>query len=214
LPQARRIPLSRRSHIIGFQALPNGTASHESALERDFVTLTSFSNPAAIIRSQPVTIAFDDEGFRRRYTPDFLVTCETSAELVEVKYEHDLKTQWKRLHPAFRAAEHWASTHHATFRVITERDIRGSLLDNAKRLLPLRALPVDAKMAMLALTRAHTLSPATFRTLLPALPDRRLALATLWRLIARGRLLKTSYTRRHHRLTSHRDSAESLRSCA
>jgi hypothetical protein len=112
LPQARRIPLSRRSHIIGFQALPNGTASHESALERDFVTLTSFSDPAAIIRSQPVTIAFDDEGFRRRYTPDFLVTCETSAELVEVKYEHDLKTQWKRLHPAFRAAEHWASTHH------------------------------------------------------------------------------------------------------
>jgi hypothetical protein len=75
-------------------ALPNGTASHESALERDFVTLTSFSDPAAMIRSQPVTIAFDDEGFRRRHTPDFLVTCETSAELVEVKYEHDLKTQW------------------------------------------------------------------------------------------------------------------------
>jgi hypothetical protein len=110
LPQARRIPLSRRSHIIGFQVLPNGTASHESALERDFVTLTSFSNPAAIIRSQPVTIGFDEEGFP------------------------------------------------------------------------------DAKMAMLALTRAHTLSPATFRTLLAALPDRSRALATLWRLIARGQL--------------------------
>jgi hypothetical protein len=188
LSQARRIPLSRRSHIIGFQVLPNGTASHESALERDFVTLTSSSNPAAIIRSQPVTIGFDEEGFRRRYTPDFLVTWETNAELAEVKYEHDLQAQWMRLHPAFRAAEHWAATHHATFRVITERGIRGGLLNNAKRLLPLRAVPLDAKMAILALTRAHTLSPATFRTLLAALPDRSHALATLWRLIARGQL--------------------------
>jgi hypothetical protein len=188
LPQARRIPLSRRSHIIGFQALPSGTALHESALERDFATLTSFSNPAAIIHSQPVTIAFDDEGFRRRYTPDFLVTYPTSAELVEVKYESDLKAQWKRLDPAFHAAYQWAAAHNATFRVMTERDSRGGLLNNAKRLLPLRTLPLDAKTAMLALTHAHTLSPATFRTLLAALPNRSLALATLWRLIAREQL--------------------------
>jgi hypothetical protein len=188
LPQARRIPLSRRSHIIGFQALSSGTALHESALERDFVTLTSFLNPAAIIRSQPVTIAFDDEGLRRRYTPDFLVTYPTNVELVEIKYVSDLKTQWTRLDPAFHAAKHWAASRKATFRVMTEHDIRGRLLNNAKRLLPLRTLPLDTKMAMLALTRAHTLSPLTFRTLLAALPNRSLALATIWRLIARGRL--------------------------
>jgi hypothetical protein len=38
----RRIPLSHRSHVIGFQALAMGVDEHESALERDFVTLADF----------------------------------------------------------------------------------------------------------------------------------------------------------------------------
>jgi hypothetical protein len=59
-PTARQIPLSHRSHIIGFQPLANGTAAHESTLERDFVTLTSFADPTAIIVSQPITLHFED----------------------------------------------------------------------------------------------------------------------------------------------------------
>jgi hypothetical protein len=132
-PQARRIPLSRRSHIIGFQSLPTGAAPHESALERDFVTLTSFLRPSAVIRSQPVTIVFEDGKRRRRYTPDFLVRDSAGAELVEVKYEQDLKAHQNTLTPAFEAAEDWARERYISFRVATERDIRGSLLDNAKR---------------------------------------------------------------------------------
>ena len=69
----RRIPLSRRSHIIGFQPLPTGTVEHESALERDFVLLTLFDDPAVRVRSQPVTLNFVHEGRQRRYTPDYLV---------------------------------------------------------------------------------------------------------------------------------------------
>jgi transposase len=38
----RRIPLSRRSHVVGFQVVGNRLTHHESALERDFVTLTPF----------------------------------------------------------------------------------------------------------------------------------------------------------------------------
>ena len=38
----RRIPLSRRSHVTGFQPARSGAVDHESALERDFVTLTRF----------------------------------------------------------------------------------------------------------------------------------------------------------------------------
>lgn len=187
-PQARRIPLSRRSHIIGFQALPTGVAFHESALERDFVTVTSFLEPSAIIRSQPVTIVFEDCGLRRRYTPDFLVQYAAGAELIEVKYEQDLKVQQVRLAPAFQAAEHWARERDDVFRVVTEGDIRGCMLDNAKRLLPLRSLPMDAKAAMLVLTRAHSLRRPTFSALVAAVPDRSLALATIWCLIARRTL--------------------------
>lgn len=187
--QARRIPLSRRSHIIGFQSLWTGAARHESALERDFVTLTSFVEPSVVIHSQPVTIVFEDCGRRRRYTPDFLVERAAGPEVIEIKYEQDLRAQRATLEPAFRAAEHWARERHAPFRVLTDRDIRGCLLDNAKRLLPLRALPLDARAAILVLTHAHTLKRATFRALIMAIPDRRLALATIWRLIARASLL-------------------------
>ena len=54
----RRIPLSHRSHITGFQTLPvSGLTEHESALERDFVALTTFRDAAARIISQPITLS-------------------------------------------------------------------------------------------------------------------------------------------------------------
>src|SRR5262245_55781455 len=100
-----------------------GTVAHESTLERDLVILTSFLNSAAIITSQPVTIAFETGRVRRRYTPDFLVQCPGTVELIEVKYTYDLQAHSSQLEPAFEAATRWAQAHCATFRVITERDI-------------------------------------------------------------------------------------------
>jgi TnsA endonuclease-like protein len=189
-PPARRIPLSRRSHITGFQPLKTGTAEHESTLERDFVTLTAFVHPTAVITSQPVTLAFTDRAVRRRYTPDFLVRQASAGanELIEVKYECDLHENWATLKPGFEAAQRWAEENHAAFRVLTDCDIRGPVLQNAKRLLPLRAAPLDTRMAMLALTQAHAMQRPTFGALLATLPDRASALATMWRLIARGAL--------------------------
>jgi hypothetical protein len=187
----RRIPLSRRSHIIGFQPLATGIADHESLLERDFVTLTSFLHPSASITAQPVTLSFRDGAKARRYTPDFLVSgLLTSSELVEVKYQADLKTQWRRLDPAFAAARTWAREHDAMFLIATEHDIRGPRLENAKRLLPLRRAPLDAEMAERVLAASRSLDEPTFGAVLAALPASRrcVVLATLWRLIAQGAL--------------------------
>lgn len=187
----RRIPLSRRSHIIGFQPLATGIADHESLLERDFVTLTSFLHPSASIAAQPVTLSFRDGAKARRYTPDFLVSgLLTSSELVEVKYQADLQTQWRRLEPAFAAARTWAREHEAMFRIATEHDIRGPRLENAKRLLPLRRAPLDAEMAERVLAASRSLDEPTFGAVLAALPAsrRHVVLATLWRLIAQGAL--------------------------
>ncbi|MGC2030301.1 MAG: TnsA endonuclease N-terminal domain-containing protein [Steroidobacteraceae bacterium] len=186
----RRIPLSRRSHIIGFQPLPTGTAEHESALERDFVTLTSFLDPTASITSQPITITFQD-GFRtRRYTPDFLVRRDISpTELVEVKYRVDLRANRNRLRPAFAAARAWAHEHAAVFRIATERGIRGARLNNAKRLLALRQAPLDSDITALVLDLVRAQSTPTFGGVLEALPlDRRVGLSILWSLIARHAL--------------------------
>ena len=188
----RRIPLSRRSHVTGFQPLATGTAEHESALERDFVTLTSFLDAAVSITSQPVTITFSDgaDGPSRRYTPDFLVNwSRRPAELIEVKYRADLRVNWKGLRPGFIAARAWANARGATFRIATERGIRGGMLENAKRLLPLRNAPVDAEIAAQVLWGTRSLDAPTFGAVLAAVQDNRPAvLATLWRLIARGAL--------------------------
>lgn len=186
----RRIPLSRRSHIIGFQPLATGIAEHESALERDFVTLTSFLDPGTSITSQPITISYRDGTRTRRYTPDFRVCWSAGgSELVEVKYRADLCANWERLRPSFAAASRRAREEGAVFRVVTEQEIRGPTLHNAKRLLPLRNAPYDDDMATRAIAAVQSLTAPTFGTVLAALSaNRSLALATLWRLIARGTL--------------------------
>ena len=121
----RRIPLSRRSHITGFQPVRQKAVEHESALERDFVLLTQFRDPAADLVSQPETIHFMDAGKPRRYTPDFLVSwSDGRRELIEIKYRIDLRTRWANLRPAFEAARDWAHANGATFRIATERGIR------------------------------------------------------------------------------------------
>jgi TnsA endonuclease N terminal len=105
----RRIPLSRRSHVTGFHGLPTGAVDYESALERDFVLLTRFDDPAVRIRSQPITLHFEYEGRQRRYTPDYLVEGGGRFELVEIKYEADLQRLAAQLQPGFDAARGWAA---------------------------------------------------------------------------------------------------------
>lgn len=186
----RQIPLSRRSHIIGFQPLATGTTEHESALERDFVTLTSFLHPDASIISQPISLSFRDGATSRRYTPDFLVRHPASpAELIEVKYRADLRDNWRRLKPGFLAARDWAREHGAVFRIATERSIRSPTLVNAKRLLPLRRAPLDAGVVELIFSVARSMPAPTFGGVLAGLSlSREVGLAALWCLIARGTL--------------------------
>lgn len=186
----RRIPLSHRSHVTGFQSLATGVTEHESALERDFVTLASFMDAGAVITAQPVTICFEHEGRQRRYTPDFrVIWSDGGTDIVEIKYRADLRAGWRRLRPAFAAARAWVRSNGAHFRIVTERGIRGPRLDTAKRLLPLRSAPVDMALAEWAVahTRAHAVS---FGDLIAALPaSHEASLAVIWRLIARGALI-------------------------
>lgn len=164
---------------------------HESALERDFVLLTQFRDPAAELVSQPETIHFMDAGKHRRYTPDFLVLwSDGRRELVEIKYRTDLRTQWSNLRPAFAAARDWAHANGATFRIATERGIRGMELENALRLIPLRSAPLDVAACDAVLSALKSLRAPTIGQLVSAARlERPLALATIWRMLAQGRLL-------------------------
>lgn len=186
----RRIPLSRRSHITGFRPLDGEAVEHESALERDFVMLVTFLDAGATIISQPITIEFQDGARLRRYTPDFrVIWTHSSSELVEVKYRADLRTQWVRLRPGFVAARTLAKESGSRFRIATERGIRGPVLANARRLLPLREVPLDPATSEQALRAARSLRDPTFGQIVDAmLCDRALALGAVWRLIAHGAL--------------------------
>jgi hypothetical protein len=186
----RRIPLSRRSHITGFQPLSSGATEHESALERDFVTLVRFADAAAQVTAQPITLHFQDAARLRRYTPDFLVRwSDGDAELVEVKYQADLRHLGKQLRPRFIAARRWAREHGARFRVATERSIRTPRLANAQRLLPLRQAWLDPQAARQVRTALASQAQLTLGELLQRLPGERSAvLGTFWRMIARGAL--------------------------
>jgi hypothetical protein len=186
----RRIPLSRRSHIIGYQPLPTGTVEHESALERDFVVLSTFLDANAVIIAQPITITFQVGAVTRRYTPDYSVAwSDGKREIVEVKYLSDLRANQERFKERFAAMEGWACARGATFRVATDREIRGCALDNAKRLLPLRAAAFDSDIAQSVVSAVRRLMTPTFADIITAVPaDRPSVLATLWCLLARGAL--------------------------
>jgi hypothetical protein len=186
----RRIPLSRRSHVTGFGSLGGGVVEHESALERDFVLLTTFLDPGAAITSQPVTIHFEDRGERRRYTPDFqVIRGDGRAELVEIKYRVDLRANWAQLRPGFLAARAFIRESGGSFRIATERSIRGPRLDNARRLLPLRRAALDPASAEQALRAARSLAEPTFGRIVESMAcDRATAVGAVWRLIAHGGL--------------------------
>lgn len=186
----RRIPLSRRSHVIGFRPVGGDAVQHESALERDFVLLVAFLDAGAAITSQPITIEFEDGAKLRRYTPDFHVIWSSGrSELVEVKYRSDLRAQWTRLRPCFVAARETAKKQGGSFRIATERSIRVPLLDNARRLLPLRDVPLDPAMSEQALQTARSLRDPTFAQIVDGMScDRAAALGAVWRLIAQGGL--------------------------
>lgn len=176
--------------MVGFQPVGSGLTHHESALERDFVTLTHFLDGSARILSQPVTIRFEIRGTPRRYTPDFLVEwSDGHSELVEIKYRADLRKDWDRLRPAFMIAREWALERGTRFRIATERGVRGWKLEAAKRLLPLRSHPIDASLASEALAVVSALGNPTFAKLIETLPcAREISTALIWRMIARGLL--------------------------
>lgn len=176
--------------MTGFQIVAASATEHESALERDFVTLATFTDASARIIPQPVTIPFRDAGLARRYTPDFLVHWSSGrSELVEVKYRADLRLHWKHLRPAFAVARAWAKAHDARFRIATDRSIRSPLLLNAKRLLPLRAAHLDPVVPTKIFDALASMAEPTLGTLVEAVPvERAEALGAIWRMIARGAL--------------------------
>lgn len=184
----RRIPNSHTS-VTGKRFIRDGHkfVSSESKLESDFIALTRFEYPEAKIEEQPVRIEYTDEdGKRRKYTPDFLVTREGQQTLlVEVK-------------PSGRVAEIpaskiWAASDYAeqrkwTFEIWTERKIRGPKLENAHFLHIFRDIDINTEVKELIIETISSLQSIKLQSLLEALwssaEDRGPGLPVIWALVA------------------------------
>lgn len=188
----RTIPLSRRSHITGRQHFVPGLTSvgHESTLERDFVMLCRFDRDVLGIEEQPVIIHWiDSDGRNRRYTPDYRVTRRCGTEIVEVKYRDDLWAAWPTYKQVFLAARKWCTSQNLHFRIMTERQIRKPILQNAKRLIPRLQDQVPADIERHIINVLNRLGRAPLAKLIEEAAglnfSREIVLSAVWPLMAR-----------------------------
>lgn len=139
----RKIPKNYRN-VTGLLASGKADtpAQFESTLERDFLTLLEFSPDVSSFDVQPLSLAWNDDGRERRYTPDVLVRFKKSNGaqraplLCEVKYRSELKANWSELRPKLKAGVRHARTQGWRFKLMTETEIRTAYLRNAQFLLP------------------------------------------------------------------------------
>jgi hypothetical protein len=163
----RRIPLSRRSHITGFRPL-DGEAGR--ARERARTGFRDAGDVPRRWRHDYLAADHDRVPGRCAVAPDFrVIWTHISSELVEVKYRADLRTHWVRLRPGFVAARTLVKESCCRFRIATERGIRGPMLANARRLLPLHGVPLDPATSEQALRAAQSLRDPAFGQIVDAM---------------------------------------------
>jgi len=190
----RSIPKNYRN-VTGVAAHSKavGKVMFESTLERDFLSLLEFDREVESFEVQPVRLSWlDDRGRARSYTPDVLVCYRNGGRrpvLWEVKYRDDFRTNWLEYRPKFRAAVRYARERGWRFRLITEREIRGVRLDNAKFLLPIlrRGCPGagDISSVLDGLRESGSSTPAQLlASLSPDTTERGRLLPVLWYLVA------------------------------
>jgi hypothetical protein len=179
---------------------PAHSVAHDSALERDFLTLQAFDLRVENIVAQPLVVPYSTpDGHQRTYVPDAYVQYRRDRPessklphlLCEVKYRRDLRAKWRQLRPRFRAAYRYAKERGWQFRIFTEIEIRTTYLTNASFLMPYRQVRWDEGIEQALMDRMRLLREADANTLLESFfsdPWKRAELLPqVWRLLAWGR---------------------------
>ena len=195
----RKIPIGNRA-VTGLHA--RSGARYESSLERDFFEMMVADPTVAKVEEQPVRISYTtEEGHRRRYTPDALVTFRpdivTGAVaiplLCEVKYRDEYRRKFSQLKERFKVARSYARAQGWRFRVVTDREIRTGRFANQRFLSGFSNRTPNAEQAQILLAELHAMGNATPALLLAARsPDpwaQAELLPMLWWLIAHGKIL-------------------------
>jgi len=184
--------------LTGRVAVDDGSVAFESSLERDWLVVLDFDIAVTALREQPFTIGYDSPEGRRRYTPDALATFlreagRTETVVYEVKPREELKTNWRLYENRFRAATRYCKRKGWCFRIVTEREIRTPLLENAKFFRRYRNLERNPLTCDQLLFTLKALGETTPQALLAAAywteETRMAALPMLWKLVAEREIL-------------------------
>jgi len=168
----------------------NKMVDAESSLERDFVLILESDPNVAKFLEQPVKIELED---KRTYTPDFMAVYSNDKTVIyEVKYRSELKKNFKKLKPKFRAAIKYCKQKGYLFKIITDKEIRTQKLRNLEFLSRFSLTVSHSEEAFRdALLRSFVdLGNATPKELLAATFSSKIkqaeAMPVLWRLIYSG----------------------------
>lgn len=161
----------------------------ESSLERDFIFLLEHDSNVRGFEEQPMTINVG----RRKYTPDVLVSYyDGETYLYEVKYRSELKKNWFKLKPKFKASIAFCRRENIKFKIVTDKEIRTPLLKNLEFLshFSRTVSPSEATTSQTLLDVLISLRKSSPKELLAACfcckMNRAQAAPVLWRLIANG----------------------------
>jgi len=112
--------------------------SWESALERDFYYLAENDPSVVMIEEQPIMFRSGS----RTYTPDAFIELiapsyifprlKIGSNIVELKYREDLRKNWIKYEPKFKLAVSECSIKNWRFKILTDVEIRGTVLENVK----------------------------------------------------------------------------------
>lgn len=189
--QIRRGHRGNRGRIHAPKA--GGRAEFESTLERDFYYLLQCSSEVERFHPQPVALSYvGGNGRKKRYVPDTLVYYRDGQSpcLFEVKHVAELLKDRAEYRLRFRAARAYAREQGWRFSTVTERAIRGVVLDNITFLRQFLDPDREFDPAHLEFLRQNLTAPTTPRTLLASLPLTRkgVLLPALWHLVATGEI--------------------------
>ena len=194
---ARKIKSNHRS-MTG--AIPSNKEHYmryfESSLERDFYLILEFDLNVRSYQEQPLRIEYvDSKGKIRSYIPDVLVKFRDDIEpaidmqpwLCEIKYKDDLERNHHKYKEKFEAARTYSEKQGWEFRIVDERDIRTTHLENVKFFMGYRNIQMNNDGTML-LDMLHQLRETDPASILAAMTDnkwRRAEIMTqLWHLIS------------------------------
>jgi hypothetical protein len=125
-----------------YSTLLNRLVQFDSLLERDFILLLDLHPNVRWFAEQPMRISVGvEDGPEQFYVPDFLVTFHGGGFLgwrtrrpwiVETKCSSDLRANWPKLRPKFRAGVREARKRDCLFRIVTESRLFATELANAQ----------------------------------------------------------------------------------